>query len=273
DRAALDRIDRLVEFAILNGATPGAAVAIGRHGRIVKLRGYGRLDWRDGFRNVTDGTIYDLASLTKVVATTAAVMKLVDEGRLDLDAPISRYLPEWSNRPERRSVTVRNLLLHDSGLPAWAPLHNEGRGRADYRANIAGLRLLATPGERTVYSDLGFILLAVIVEEIAGEPLDEFLQTRLYGPLGMLDTGFNPLGWDVRTGAADDETTILGRIAPTERTGPELDAFIHGTAHDENARGLGGVAGHAGLFSTARDLAVFAQMLLNGGFYGDRRYF
>lgn len=273
DAAALERIDRLVEFAILNGATPGAAVAIGRHGRIVKLRGYGRLDWRDGFRNVTDGTIYDLASLTKVVATTAAVMKLVDEGRLDLDAPISRYLPEWSNRPERRSVTVRNLLLHDSGLPAWAPLHNEGRGRADYRANIAGLRLNSTPGERTVYSDLGFILLAMVVEEIAGVHLDEFVEQELFQPLGMSDTGFNPLGWDIRSGAADDAVTMLGRIAPTERTGNTADGFIHGIVHDENARGLGGVAGHAGLFSTARDLAVFAQMLLNGGWYDDRRYF
>lgn len=272
DRAALDRIDRLVEFAILNGATPGAAVAIGRHGKLVKLRGYGRLDWRDGFRNVTDGTIYDLASLTKVVATTTAVMMLVDEGRIDLDAPISRYLPEWSNRPERRSVTVRNLLLHDSGLPAWAPLHNEGRGRADYRENIAGLRLNSTPGERTVYSDLGFILLAMIVEEVAGVPLDEFVDERLFKPLGMIDTGFNPLGWDIRSGAADDATTMLGRIAPTERTGNTPDGFIHGIVHDENARGLGGVAGHAGLFSTARDLAIFAQMLLNGGWYDGRRY-
>jgi len=273
DAAALERIDRLVEFAILNGAAPGAAVAIGRHGRIVKLRGYGRLDWRDGFRNVTDGTIYDLASLTKVVATTAAVMKLVDGGRLDLDAPISRYLPEWSNRPERRSVTVRNLLLHDSGLPAWAPLHNEGRGRADYRANIAGLRLNSTPGERTVYSDLGFILLALVVEEIAGAPLDEFVEQQLFRPLGMSDTGFNPLGWDIRGGAADDAVTMLGRIAPTERTGNTADGVIHGIVHDENARGLGGVAGHAGLFSTARDLAIFAQMLLNDGWYDGRRYF
>src|SRR5690606_15575874 len=104
----------------------------------------GRLDWRDGFRNVTDRTIYDLASLTKPVATTSAVMMLADEGSIDLDAPIGRYLPEWRNRTEHRSVTVRNLLLHDSGLPAWAPLHNEGRGRADYRENIAGLRLNST---------------------------------------------------------------------------------------------------------------------------------
>ncbi|MHB1168490.1 MAG: glycoside hydrolase family 3 N-terminal domain-containing protein [Longimicrobiales bacterium] len=272
DPAGLERIDRLVEFAIVNGAAPGAAIAIGRHGRLVKLRGYGRLDWRDGFRNVTDRTIYDLASLTKPVATTSAVMMLVDEGAIDLDAPIARYLPEWRNRPEHRSVTVRNLLLHDSGLPAWAPLHNEGRGRADYRTNIAGLRLNSTPGERTVYSDLGFILLAMIVEEVSGTSLDEYVETRLFEPLGMIDTGFNPLGWDVRSGAADDEVTMLGRIAPTERTGTTADGFIHGIVHDENARGLGGVAGHAGLFSTARDLAIFAQMLLNGGWYDDRRY-
>ncbi len=271
DPTAMQRIDRLVESAILGGAAPGAAVAIGRHGRIVKLRGYGRLDWRDGFRTVTDETIYDLASLTKVVATTTAAMMLVDDGALDLDAPIARYLPEWSDRPERRSVTVRNLLLHDSGLPAWAPLHPESAGRAAYRARIAGLRLQSTPGERTAYSDLGFMLLAMIVEEVSGQPLDEFLEQRLFEPLGMSDTGYNPLGWDVRTGAADDEITLLGRIAPTERTGTTRDGFIHGIVHDENARGLGGVAGHAGLFSTARDLAAFVEMLLNGGFYGGHR--
>ena len=273
DPAVMQQIDRIMSSAILGGAAPGAAIAVGRHGRIVKLRGYGRLDWRDGFRTATDETIYDVASLTKVIATTTAVMMLAQDGRIDLDAPIARYLPEWRNRAERRSVTVRNLLLHDSGLPAWAPLHAEP-GRAAYRQRIAGLVLQSTPGERTAYSDLGFMLLAMIVEEVTGEPLDQFLQRELFLPLGMNSTGFNPLTWQVRGGAADDagDNTLLTRIAPTERSPNAADGFIHGIVHDENARGLGGVAGHAGLFSTARDLAIFVQMLMNGGFYGDRRY-
>ena len=271
DSALATRVERMVETAIIGGAAPGAAVAIGRHGRLALLDGYGRLDWRDGFGAVDETTIYDLASLTKVLATTTAVMLLVDDGRLDLDAPISRYLPEWSSRPERRSVTVRNLLLHDSGLPAWAALHAEADTRAEYRARIAGLRLQSVPGEKTTYSDLGFILLGLIVEEISGEQLDAFLAHRVFEPMGLRDTGFNPLAWPVRSGA-DDESALLTRIAPTEQSQSAPGGFIHGVVHDENARGLGGVSGHAGLFSTARDLAALVQMLMNDGFYGGRRY-
>jgi CubicO group peptidase (beta-lactamase class C family) len=273
DSTLAPRVRRTVETAILGGAAPGAAVAVGRHGRIVLLRGYGRLDWRDGFAAVDEATIYDIASLTKVVATTTAAMLLVDDGRLDLDAPISRYLAEWSSRPERRSVTVRNLLLHDSGLPAWAPLHAEADSRAEYRARIAGLRLQSVPGERTAYSDLGFILLGLIVEEISGEPLDAFLERRVFDPLGLRETGFNPLTWAVHSGAADEgEPALLRRIAPTERSLSAPGGFVHGVVHDENARGVGGVAGHAGLFSSARDLAVLVQMLMDHGFYDGRRY-
>jgi CubicO group peptidase (beta-lactamase class C family) len=267
------RVDLLLNEAILEGATPGAAVAIGRHGRLVHLAGYGRLDPREAFGAVTDSTIYDLASLTKVVATTTAAMLLVDAGRLDLDAPVAQDLPEWQGQPEKRAVTVRNLLLHNSGLPAWAALYKELRGRQAYRESIARMPLAYAPGTQTMYSDLGIILLAFIIEDITGQSLDRFTQERIFGPLGMRDTGFNPEYWTVALPTEDPEAprSLFDRIAPSERDTVLRFDYVQGEVHDENAWAIGGVAGHAGLFSSARDLAVFAQFMLSGGTYDSRR--
>ena len=274
------RIDSIMRIALVEAAAPGAAVAVGRHGQLVHLRGYGRLDPRDGFGAVDDSTIYDLASLTKVVATTTAAMMLFDEGRLSLDAPVIRYLPEFGDAdPAKRTITVRNLLLHDSGLPAYAPLYREIRGRHAYLDRIAKLPLQAPPGERTVYSDFSAILLGLIVERISGHELDVFAQQRIFGPLGMRDTGFNPIWWtdapalaeNGDVGADEPAGPVRSRVAPTERDTLFRLRYLQGNVHDENAYALGGVAGHAGLFSSARDLTVFAQLMLDGGTYDGSR--
>ena len=277
DARRLALVDSLIADAILTGATPGAALAIGRHGRLVRLSGHGRLDWRSGFGLVTDSTIYDLASLSKVIGTTTAAMILVDEGKLDLDAPVSRYLDDWRGKGDKEGVTVRHLLTHSSGLPAYSPLWRELRGRDAYARRIGAMGLAYTPGSRTVYSDLGIMVLGFIIEEVTGQTLDVFLDERVFGPLGMRDTGYNPRSWaDPVPGGAgygeampesDGALPILARVAPTEVDTVYRHTHVHGVVHDENAYALGGVAGHAGLFSSARDLAVFAQMMLNGGEY------
>ncbi|HEX7118086.1 MAG TPA: glycoside hydrolase family 3 N-terminal domain-containing protein [Longimicrobiales bacterium] len=279
DAERLARVDALLEAAVRRGDIPGAALAVGRRGKLVRLRGYGRLDPRPGFAAVTDSTLYDLASLTKVVGTTTAVMLLDEAGEIELDAPVSRYLPEWGGSPDKDRVTVRHLLTHTSGLPAFAPLWRELRGKDAYVRRIAAMPLEYAPGEKTVYSDFGAILLGAIVERVSGESLDRFLEARVFGPLGMDDTGFNPLGGDAVAGkarAAEGAAkaagpSILERIAPTEVDTIFRHTHVHGVVHDENAYAMGGVAPHAGLFSSARDLAVFAQMMLNGGVYGDVR--
>jgi CubicO group peptidase (beta-lactamase class C family) len=260
------RIDSLIAASLADGAAPGAAVVVGRHGRIVHSKGYGRTDAGDDAPAVTDSTLYDLASLTKVVATTTAAMILVDEGRLDLDAPINRYLPGWSRAGDRARITVRNLLVHDSGLPPFAPLWRTARGRQGYFDAIAATELEAAPGQRTAYSDFSAILLGLIVENVTGQSLDRFVEERVFAPLAMRETGFRPLTWRDSMGHG-----VRDRIAPTEIDTVFRMTHVHGVVHDENAYALGGVAGHAGLFSSARDLGVLATMLLNGGSLDDKR--
>ncbi|MEW5917091.1 MAG: serine hydrolase, partial [Gemmatimonadota bacterium] len=240
------------------GGFPGAAVIVGRGGYSVFQKGYGKVDWRSGSPAVTaDRTIYDLASLTKVVATTTAAMILFDEGKLELDAPVSRYLPGFSGGDKDR-VTMRHLLTHRSGLPAGRELWRLASTQSGARWAVVATPLVCSPGSCFIYSDLGADVLGWAIEAIAGEPLDAFVQQRVFGPLGMTDTFFNP---------AD---SLDHRIAPTE-IAPPRGYPIRGEVHDENAFVLGGVAGHAGLFSTAADLSVFAQMLLNGGEYNGAR--
>ncbi len=254
DGDALQTVDTLILRAIGEGATPGAALAVGRHGRVVRLRGYGRLDWDDGGAPVGPRSIYDVASVTKVVATTTAAMILVDDGRLDLDARVVDYLPWWDDGdPAKAAVTVRQLLIHRAGLPPFRRFYFELEGEAAYREAIGAEPLEYGPGERTVYSDIGLMTLAFIIAEISGQPLDGFVSARILDPLGMADSGFTP------------DASLLPRIARTEVDTVFRHVHVHGVVHDENAYAMGGVAGHAGLFSSATDLAAFAQMMLNGG--------
>lgn len=252
--ARLRVIDRVVQRGIRAGGFPGAAVVVGRKGFSVWHKGFGHLDWAKSSPTVSPSeTIYDLASLTKVVGTTTAVMILYDEGLIGLDDPVSKYLPEFSGGL-KDSVTIRLLLEHRSGLPPDRPLWRLASSPADARRIVLSTSLDYRPGSRYVYSDLGAMTLAFIVEKVSGQPLDGFLHDRVYAPLGMSHTFFRP---------AD---SLKDRVAPTEVT-PPRGYPLQGEVHDENAYALGGVAGHAGLFSTAQDLAVFAQMMLNGGEY------
>lgn len=254
----LAKIDHVVERGITAGGYPGASVVVGRRGAAVWEKGFGRLSWEHGSSPVVaDKTIYDLASLTKVVGTTTAVMILYDEGRIHLDDPVSKFVPGFSGGDKDR-VTVRMLLEHRSGLPAGRDLWRIAHTPSEAREAVIQTPLVRAPGSAYEYSDLGADMLGFVVEAAAGRRLDEFLSDRVFGPLGMTDTFFRPAA------------SLRDRVAPTE-VNPPRGYPLQGEVHDENAYALGGVAGHAGLFSTATDLAVFAQMMLNGGEYNGIR--
>ncbi|MHB0962054.1 MAG: serine hydrolase domain-containing protein [Gemmatimonadaceae bacterium] len=254
----LEIIDRIVSEGIRAGGYPGAAVIIGRQGAAVWRKGFGTLGWGLESRAVTaDSTIYDLASLTKVVATTTAAMILYDEGRLPLDSKVADYLPGFVGK-WKDEVTIRHLLTHRSGLPAGRELWRVARTPEENKRAVIETKLRFRPGRSYIYSDLGADVLGWVVESIAGQPLDVFVRQRVFEPLGMTDTYFLP------------PDSVRYRVAPTDRSGRRTSASAV-QVHDENAYVLGGVAGHAGLFGTADDLAVFAQMLLNGGSYGETR--
>ena len=254
----LEAIDRVVARGVRAGGYPGASVVVGRKGMAVWQKGFGTLDWAKSSSPVTaDRTIYDLASLTKVVGTTTAAMILYDEGKLELDAPVAKYLPAFTGGG-KDAVTIRHLLTHRSGLPAGRDLWRIARNPQEARLAVIDTRLACAPGRCYEYSDLGYIILGMVVENAAGQELDRFLAERVFVPLGMTDTDFRP---------AD---SVRHRIAPTEVAAPR-GYPVRGEVHDENAFALGGVAGHAGLFSTAADLSIFAQMMLNGGTYNGVR--
>jgi CubicO group peptidase (beta-lactamase class C family) len=250
----LESIDRVVQRGITAGGYPGAAVVVGRKGAAVWQKGFGKLSWSASDSPVeAETTIYDVASLSKVVGTTTAVMVLYDENKIDLDAPVLRYLPAFSGGLKDK-VTVRDLLTHRSGLPAGRDLWRKARSPQEARDMVLASALVYRPNEGYIYSDLGADILGMIVEEVSGERLDQFLSRRVFSPLGMNHTFYRP---------AD---SLRYRIAPTE-VSPPRGYPIRGEVHDENAYALGGIAGHAGLFSTAADLSVFAQMMLNKGSY------
>ena len=251
------RIDSVIKTAIADHATPGATIAVARRGRLVLLKGYGRTDWAKGAARATDSTMYDLASLTKVVATTTAAMILEDEGKLDIERTVASYLPDY-DVPDKRTITVRMLLTHASGIRSNFPLWKEAKGREQYFAGMVTFPLVREPGSAVEYTDWNMVLMQFIIERITGQTLDQFVQTRVFGPLGMRDTRYNPTD------------PLKPRIAPTE-TEDFRGGQVWGVVHVETAWALGGVSGNAGLFSSARDLAVFVQMLLNGGSYGGVR--
>ncbi|HEX6048420.1 MAG TPA: serine hydrolase domain-containing protein [Gemmatimonadaceae bacterium] len=246
----LDTMRVLLDRARADSAFPGAFAIVGRSSGALAEYGVGSLDWSPSPRPDADA-IWDMASLTKVIAMTSALMQLVDRGTVDLDAPVGRYVAEFVG-PGKERVTVRHLLAHTSGLPAWRPLYKE-----TYTPDAARALAVATPldtaaGVRMVYSDLGAIILGALVERVSGLTLDAYVARHVFGPLGMTSTGYRP------------DPGLVPRIAPTEFD-PWRQRKIHGEVHDENAFGLGGVSGHAGLFSSGHDLARFARMYLGGG--------
>jgi CubicO group peptidase (beta-lactamase class C family) len=247
----VSRLDRVVKEGIREGITPGASLVIGFGGHVALSRSWGRLDWDESSSAVTDSSVYDLASVTKAMVTTTAAMRLVEEGQLDLDVPVSTYLPGWPSSGTKGRISARHLLSHTSGLPAAARLWRSNRGRDAYLGAIADLSLRGNPGEVEVYSDLGMIVLGLAVEKIAGEPLNVLAGRWVIEPLGLRETAFEPL----EAGFAKEV------IAPTELD-PRSGVKTRGTVHDANAHAMGGVAGHAGLFGSARDLATFAGSVL-----------
>ena len=265
DRTRLARIDTLVEAAIRDGRLPGAVVVVGHAGEIVYERAFGARAVDGPTEAMTPDTIFDLASLTKVVATTTSVMILVEEGRLRLRDRVATYLPEFASHGKDR-ITVEHLLTHVSGLRPDLPLEEVFEGAATAIARAADEVPEAGPGERFVYSDINFFVLGEIVRRVTGQTLEEFARDRIFRPLWMRDTGFNP------------PSSLRPRIAPTEPCAPlawpcggDGAVMLRGRVHDPTARRMGGVAGHAGLFSTVGDLARFCRMLLGDGTLDDVR--
>ncbi|MFL5464468.1 MAG: serine hydrolase domain-containing protein [Gemmatimonadaceae bacterium] len=250
----LAAIERVIERGIRAGGYPGASVVVGRKGAAVFEKGFGKLSWSSSSTMVdAQRTIYDVASLSKVVGTTTAIMILYDEKKIGLDDRVVTYIPTFGGG-DKDNVTIRQLLTHTSGLPAGRDIWRIAQTPLEARALVLSTPLEGRPGAQYIYSDLGADILGFLVEVVSGEPLDKFLTRRVFEPLGMNETMYRP---------AD---SLFPRVAPTEVT-PPRGYPLRGEVHDENAYALGGVAGHAGLFSTAADLSVFAQMMLNGGEY------
>lgn len=250
-RSRFDRatFDPLVEMGIERGAFPGAALVVGRHDAVLFARGYGHFTWSPSSPVPDpDSTLYDLASVTKIVATTTVLMLLVDRGQVQLDEPVVRYIPEFHG-PGTGVITVRKLLTHTSGLRATLPLFREADSAAALRVVFAATPIVP-PGTRVIYSDLNAILLGEIVRRVAGDPLDVVAAREIFRPLGLGRTLFRP-------GRA-----LSPQIAPTGRWHGHA---IGGVVNDQNAARLGGVAGHAGLFASGADVARFAQFILREG--------
>lgn len=255
DRFDRATFDALVERGIQGGAYPGAALVVGRGDVILFAKGYGHLTWSPSSPVPDpDSTLYDLASLTKILATTTALMLLVDRGQVQLDAPVARYIPEF-NGPGTSAITVRTLLTHTSGLRATLPLFREPDSAAALRKVFAATPIVP-PGARVIYSDVNAILLGEIVRRVARDPLDVVAAREIFRPLGLRRTLFRP------------SRAWLPRIAPS---GLWRGHAIGGVVNDQNAARLGGVAGHAGLFASGADVARFAQFILREGAVRDGR--
>lgn len=258
---SLYKVDRIMHEAIFDSTFPGGVVTVLKDGVIAYQKGFGYETYQK-LNPVHTYDIYDLASLTKIMATTTAMMKLVDEGKIRLDDKVSAYFPEF-NTGLKRDITIRHLLLHTSGLPPFRIYIDKLKTRRALVEAVKNEPLIYEPGATYKYSDLGFILMGEIVREVTGMRLDKYLHRTFYQPLGMNNTRFNPLN------AGD---VFANRIPPTEKDTIYRHKTVRAQAHDERAYYMDGVAGHAGLFSSGSDIAIFTQMLLNKGSYGGKQY-
>lgn len=256
--AIRDSVQAVLLRAVADSAFPGAYAVVGSSKGIIAEFGAGKLDADDPTKP-NERTVWDMASMSKLVSTTSAMIQLVGSNRVVVDSPVVYYLPSWNAAGTSR-ITVRQLLTHSSGLPAGRPLYKEADTDTAARTLVYATSPVATPGSKYVYSDLGFILLGRLVQQVTGTPLDQYVAKNVFGPLNMTDTRYlPPASW-------------LPRIAPTE-IDPWRGRHIRGEVHDENASRLGGVAGHAGLFSSARDISRFAELYLSGGVLDGKRIF
>jgi uncharacterized protein YbbC (DUF1343 family)/CubicO group peptidase (beta-lactamase class C family) len=267
-RSQLAQMDPVIADSIRKRELPGAVVLVARNGKVVWRKAYGRRAIEPAREPMTTDTIFDVASLTKVVATTTSILILVQQGKVRLSDPVSNYIPELKGDGRER-ITIEHLLTHRSGYAPDFDLKERWTGYQEAMKRLAVERLRNQPGARFVYSDIGFIALGEVVQRVSGMPLDKFARQNVFVPLGMRDTGFNP------------PKNLVARIAPTEkrraqqsylgdtprRDDPDAERWLRGQVHDPTSFRMQGVAGHAGLFSTADDLAIFAQMILGGGQY------
>lgn len=265
DAAAVARIDTTIETAIAAGELPGAVLIFGQRDRVLHRKAYGQRAIEPAKEPMTIDTVFDLASLTKVVATASSVMILIDEGKLRLNDRASQFIPEFA-RHGKRDITIRQLLTHVSGLRGDVDLADPWLGRARALELAADERLQAPPGQRFIYSDIGYFVLGEIVERASGLPFERFVAERVLQPLAMRDTTFTPA------------EPVRNRIAPTEWCTAhgwpcqgQDRTMLRGVVHDPTARRMQGVAGHAGLFGTADDLARYCRMILRGGELDGRR--
>jgi beta-N-acetylhexosaminidase len=260
-RSKLSAAGALLDQGIADRAYPGGVLAVGHKAELF-IHAFGRQTYDRGSAKVTEKTIYDAASLTKPVVTVTLAAMLREAGQLDVTAPVSRHLPNWScgnDRDRRDRVTIAHLLSHASGLPAHEDYFVKLKGRDAIVATAIAEPLAYDPGAESIYSDIGFILLGAIIERLTGGQLNELAQERIFTPLGMTNTMFCP------------PKSLRARVAPTERVSARRTSVVHGEVHDENAAAMEGIAGHAGMFSTGPDLAIFCQMMLNGGIYAHQR--
>jgi CubicO group peptidase (beta-lactamase class C family) len=251
-------VDAIIENAIRAHDFPSAVLVVGDSNDVIYQNSYGRLTYEDDAKPTTMSTIYDLASVTKVIATTSAIMRLYDEGKIDLDAPVAKYIPQFAVN-DKGDITVRNLLLHNSGLPAWTPFYQLYTTADEVRNAIYSCEKEYPTGTKTVYSDYNAVILGDLVKVISNVRLDLYSKEFVFLPLGMMDTGYLL------------PTSLDYRIAPTEYDTYWRNELLKGYVHDETAAMLEGVSGNAGLFSTGPDLYKFMKMMLKDGRYIDER--
>jgi uncharacterized protein YbbC (DUF1343 family)/CubicO group peptidase (beta-lactamase class C family) len=268
----LARMDQIIQASIEKKELPGAVVLVARHGRVAWRKAYGSRAVEPQREAMTADTIFDLASLTKIVATATSIMILIEDGKVRLSDPVTQFIPEMKGSG-RDAITIEQLLTHTAGFAPDFDLRERWSGYDEAMKRLYSEPLRNQPGARFVYSDINYIALGEVVHRVSGQMLDEFARRNIFVPLGMNDTGFRP---DIR---------LKSRIAPTEKrrgqmnylgdtgenAGAQGEQWLRGQVHDPTSFRMNGVAGHAGLFSTANDLAIFCQMILNGGIYNGVR--
>ena len=254
------KIEELMNSGIRDSVFPGGVLVAGYKGKVIFNKAFGNYTYDNNSPQVNVSSLFDIASLTKVCATTPAAMLLVDEGKLKLDDKVVKYLPEFGNRGKEK-ITIRNLLLHNSGLPAFKPFYKTLKSAKEQTAAIMNIELEYTPGQKYLYSDLGMIVLQKVIEKITHRSLDKYLKEHLYDKLGMKNTFFNP------------PKNRKKECVPTELDNYWRNRLIQGEVHDETAAMMNGISGNAGLFSTASDLAVYINTLLNKGIFNNNEFF
>ena len=252
-------IDSIIVRAINDSAFPGAVVLVSQNGEVIYEKGFGHFTYDESSSQVSSTTIYDLASLTKVIATTTAAMICIDRDLFKIDDPVYKYIPEFSEN-SKEIITIENLLLHNSGLPAWKKFYNKNLDADSIIKNIYQTKPEYPAGTKTVYSDLGIIVLGKLIETVTEKKLDQFCNEEIFIPLNMNSTYFNP------------PDSVKYKIPPTEIDKHWRKKLIQGEVHDETSSLLGGVAGHAGLFSTAEDLSKLCRLLLDEGKFNGKLF-